>query len=574
MSRAGLADRLLRLAEGDEHAVLFTVLDGERAGRKLLVLLDRGETVGDAPSSLEALVPEVRQSRLLEHEGARVFAEVFGPPPRLVVVGAVDTAEALCAAARLLDWRTICVDARAKFATPERIPSADELVVEWPDAAFERILPDRDTAIVVLTHDEKFDVPALRAALATEAFYVGAIGARRTQERRRGRLLEAGVSEEQLARIHGPSGLDLGSETPAETALSILAEALAVRAGRPGTPLKTAPGRIHVEVQPHDREPVTVAPEPRLSRQLIPKGGRMSIAAYSEQLHELVASDAQVEQIATGFTFTEGPIWMPDSSLHFSDMPADKRRRWHPDEGVTVLRDPSNKCNGMTLDNDGNLIVCEHATSSVVRERPDGRCETIASHWDGKELNSPNDVIVARAGSIYFSDPWYGRMPVFGVEREKELDFQGVYRIAPGTGTVELVVDDFEMPNGLCLTADESRLLINDTPRAHIRIFDVDPGGSLSNGRMFFEGVGNGVIEEGIVDGMKLDEQGNVYLSGPGGVWVISAEGEHLGTIGVPENVGNLNWGGPDWKTLYVCACTSVYRVRMKVAGNRLGYMR
>lgn len=242
-----LGDRVLEVAASDERAVLFTVVDGERAGAKLLVLLDRNETVGDAFSGLEALAPEVRRSGILEWEGVQIFAEVFGPPPRLVVVGAVDTAEALCAAARLTGWHTICVDARGKFATPERIPSADELVVEWPEPAFERIRPDRETAVVVLTHDDKFDVPALKAALATEAFYVGAIGARRTQARRRERLLEAGLTEAELGRIHGPSGLDLGADTPAETALSILAEALAVRAGRPGTPLKTAPGRIHVE---------------------------------------------------------------------------------------------------------------------------------------------------------------------------------------------------------------------------------------------------------------------------------------------------------------------------------------
>jgi gluconolactonase len=283
--------------------------------------------------------------------------------------------------------------------------------------------------------------------------------------------------------------------------------------------------------------------------------------------------DAEAAMVATGFAFTEGPIWMPDGSLHFSDMPADKRRRWHPEEGGSVLRDPSNKCNGMTLDNDGNLVVCEHATSRVIRERPDGRREIIASHYEGRELNSPNDVIVARSGAIYFTDPWYGRMPVFGIERDRELGFPGVYRIAPEDGRLELVCDDFEMPNGLCLTADESQLLVNDTPRAHIRVFDVARDGSLSDGRIFCDSIGSGDVAEGVVDGMKLDERGNVYVSGPGGIWVLSSEGEHLGTIEVPEVVGNLNWGGPGWKTLYICASTSVYRIPMTVAGNRLGYM-
>jgi gluconolactonase len=300
----------------------------------------------------------------------------------------------------------------------------------------------------------------------------------------------------------------------------------------------------------------------------------MAIAAYSDQLHDLVDADAQVEQVATGFTFTEGPIWMADGSLHFSDMPADKRRRWHPDEGVTVLRDPSNKCNGMTRDNGGNLIVCEHVTSSVVREKPDGTRETIASHWQGKELNSPNDVIVARDGSIVFTDPTYGRMPGFGLEREQDLDFQGVYRIPAGGGELELLVDDFVQPNGLCFSPDESLLYVNDTDRAHIRVFDVGPDGSLSNGRVFAEGIGDGDLAKGeLVDGMKADERGNIYVTGPKGVWVFDPGGEHLGVIQVPENVGNINWGDDDWRTLYVPSSTSVYRVRLKVAGNKLGYM-
>src|SRR5256714_9057899 len=301
----------------------------------------------------------------------------------------------------------------------------------------------------------------------------------------------------------------------------------------------------------------------------------MAIAAQSEQLHELVDPDAEVEQLLTGCTFTEGPIWMADGSLHFSDMPGDKRRRWHPDEGVTVLRDPSNKCNGMTIDNDGNLIVCEHVTSSVVRERPDGARETLATHHQGKELNSPNDVIVASDGSIIFTDPTYGRMPGFGVEREQDLDFQGVYRIGPDGGEPELLVGDFAQPNGLCFSPDESLLYVNDTDRAHIRVFDVGPDHRLSNGRGFADNIGDGDLAKGgLVDGMKADEQGNVYVTGPDGVWVFSTDGEHLGTIEVPESVGNLNWGDDDWRSLYIPASTSVYRVRMNVAGNRLGYMR
>src|SRR5947207_14756122 len=233
----------------------------------------------------------------------------------------------------------------------------------------------------------------------------------------------------------------------------------------------------------------------------------MAIAVHSDRLRELVDGNAEVEKVATGFTFTEGPMWMADGSLHFSDMPADKRRRWHPDEGVTVLRDPSNKCNGMTIDNEGNLIVCEHVTSSVVRERPDGTRETLATHYKGKELNSPNDVIVASDGALIFTDPTYGRMPGFGVEREQDLDFQGVYRIAPGGGEPELLVDDFVQPNGLCFSPDEALLYINDTDRAHIRVFDVAGDGTISNGRVLAEGIGTGDLESGErVDGMIYDE--------------------------------------------------------------------
>jgi gluconolactonase len=303
----------------------------------------------------------------------------------------------------------------------------------------------------------------------------------------------------------------------------------------------------------------------------------MAVDVKSEKLFELVDRDAQVEKLATGFTFTEGPIWNKAGRfLLFSDMPADIRRRWSEDGGVVEVANPSNKGNGMTYEADGRLLVCEHRTSSLVRMDPDGTGsgrEVLASHYDGKELNSPNDVIVADDGSIYFSDPWYGRMPVFGIERDRELGFQGVYRVSPGGGDLQLLVDDFEQPNGLCYSPDESLLYINDTPRAHIRVFDRRPDGTIANGRMFFDNIGSGVIEEGIPDGMKCDERGNVYVTGPGGVWVISPEAEHLGVIEVPEVVGNLNWGGDGWNELYMPSSTSLYRIVMKVSGNRLGYM-
>jgi xanthine dehydrogenase accessory factor len=186
--------------------------------------------------------------RVVELEGRRVFADVFAPPPRLLVYGAVDTADALCAAARGLGWHTIAADARGRFATPERLPNAHEVIVAWPEETLAQVQPDHATAIVVLTHDDKFDVPMLVGALTTDAFYVGALGSRKNQERRRERLLEAGVDESALERISGPAGLDIGAHSPAETALSILAEIMAVRASRDGGRLKESSGRIHVEV--------------------------------------------------------------------------------------------------------------------------------------------------------------------------------------------------------------------------------------------------------------------------------------------------------------------------------------
>jgi xanthine dehydrogenase accessory factor len=240
---------LKQVIESGDAAVVFTVVDGEPMGAKLLVRAD-GSPVGDGPADLAKEVPELLargRSRMIEHEGRRFFADVFAPPPRLLVFGAVDTAEALCAAVKQLGWTTIVADARSRFATRERLPSADEIIVGWPAEAFGHVQPDARTAVVVLTHDEKFDVPALQGALATDAFYVGALGSRKAQASRRERLLEAGVAEAELDRIAGPCGLDIGAESAPETAISILAEMLATRAGREGGRLRGAAGSIHVE---------------------------------------------------------------------------------------------------------------------------------------------------------------------------------------------------------------------------------------------------------------------------------------------------------------------------------------
>jgi gluconolactonase len=293
-------------------------------------------------------------------------------------------------------------------------------------------------------------------------------------------------------------------------------------------------------------------------------------------LNDLVDFSRPIERVAKDCVFTEGPIWMPDGFLLFSDIPADKLRRWHPIEGQSVVRHPNNKGNGMTLDNEGRLIVCEHSTSAVARGTASGGRRTIASHWLGKELNSPNDVIVDSEGAVFFTDPTYGRTnDAVGVVRALQQEIRGVFRIPAGGGEPELLVADMVQPNGLCLSRDESVLYVGDTARAHIRAFDMKPNGPLGEGRIFASGVSaSDKGDDGFVDGMKIDELGNLYVTAPGGIWVYTETGTRIGTIEIPEQAANLNWGDSDWRSLFITANTSVYRVRMNVAGNRLGYMR
>jgi len=238
-------EEVRRVEEAGGRAVVLTVVAGDDIGAKLFVD-ENGRTVGDAadlaPLAAEAI--RVGRSHMVDD---RVFADVIAPPSRLFVYGAVDTADALCKAAALIGWSTVVADARKAFATRERVPSADELLVLWPEEAFAHVKPDVGTAVIVLTHDDKFDLRALQLALTSDAFYIGALGSRRNQERRRELLLEAGVPAEDLDRISGPAGLDIGAESPAETALSMLGEALAVRVGRPGGRLREAKTRIHAE---------------------------------------------------------------------------------------------------------------------------------------------------------------------------------------------------------------------------------------------------------------------------------------------------------------------------------------
>jgi xanthine dehydrogenase accessory factor len=254
-SSAVAAERLLELDASGQRGVVLTVLEGPHVGAKVLAWLtplgtvdeDRIEGDRDLPGLSELLAASTRLTRptLVVHDGVRVLVDVYGPPVRLVVVGAYDVGEQLCALARRLGWATAVLDARERYATTERMPSADELVVAWPAEGLAQLAPDASTAVVVLTHDHKFDVPALVAAAQSPAFYVGALGSRRNQARRRPLLLEAGLTAAQVDRISGPCGLDLGGETPPETALSIIAEILARRRGHDGGPLRDSGGAIH-----------------------------------------------------------------------------------------------------------------------------------------------------------------------------------------------------------------------------------------------------------------------------------------------------------------------------------------
>ena len=259
-----------------------------------------------------------------------------------------------------------------------------------------------------------------------------------------------------------------------------------------------------------------------------------------------------------------GPVWHAEGKfLLFSDIPANQMKKWTAEEGITNFRVPSGKSNGLTYDKQGRLVTCEHANRRVSRTEADGTVVTIASHYEGKRLNSPNDVVVKSDGSIYFSDPPYGLTADYGVEGEQDLDFQGVYRLSSDGQTLTLLIDDFDRPNGLCFSPDESILYIDDTERMHVRAFDVQPDGTIANGRVFAEEEGEGAAP----DGMKIDVHGNVYLTGPDGIWVFDTSGEHLGIIQIPERSANLAWGGDDWSTLFITASTSLYSIQCKVAG-------
>ncbi len=299
----------------------------------------------------------------------------------------------------------------------------------------------------------------------------------------------------------------------------------------------------------------------------------MNVDIRYKDFMKVVGPAPELERLVTGFAFTEGPVWHPyDKYLIFSDILCNTLYRWSEADGLSVYRRPSYLANGNTFDRQGRLLTCEHATSRVSRQNSEGQVEVIADHYDGKELNSPNDIVVRSNGDIYFTDPNSGRGPWVGIPREQELPFQGVYRLSPD-GSLTLLVQDLPKPNGLCFSADETRLFVDDSVHQKIYVFEVRADGTLtdaasgSENKLWAELVGEG---EGVADGMKIDQEGNLYCCGPGGIYLFDAGANCLGLIRMPEQTANLAWGDDDLRSLYVTATTSLYRLRVKIPGFKV----
>ncbi len=280
-------------------------------------------------------------------------------------------------------------------------------------------------------------------------------------------------------------------------------------------------------------------------------------------VQDIFDDSAKLEKVAGDFQFIEGPIWHPDGFLLFSDIPANIIYKFGSNQQVEVFRRPSGKANGNTLDKENRLLTAEHENRRVSRTEKDGKVITLADRYEGKRLNSPNDLVVKSDGSIYFTDPSYG------VNKEQqELGFYGVYRLA-SDGKLTLLVKDLVLPNGIAFSPDEKKLYVNNSEAKYIAVFDVKPDGTVTNERLFADL--KDASQGGVPDGLKVDLQGNVYSTGPGGVWILSPDGKLLGKISVPETATNLAWGESDRKTLYITGSTSLYRIRLKIAGVRAG---
>jgi alcohol dehydrogenase (cytochrome c) len=297
--------------------------------------------------------------------------------------------------------------------------------------------------------------------------------------------------------------------------------------------------------------PQTVAP----AQAAAPR--RFELRAESPKFWDLFDQDAKLEKVAGGFGFTEGPVWDPKGFLYVSDEEKNRLSRVYPDgrvETVLEIGDPD----GSTLDAKGHLVTTASVLRAIIRVDADGRYKVLADRFEGKKFNSPNDVILGPDGALYFTDPTLD-LPK---GEKQELQYQGVFRLGED-GSVKLLTKDMVAPNGLAFSPDGKRLYIDDTRQREIRVYDVGSNGELKNGRLFGKEEGRG----GVPDGMRVDVNGNVFVTGPGGIWVWDPEGNHIGTILLPESAANLNWGDGDYRTLYITARTSVYRLEAKTRG-------
>ncbi len=317
----------------------------------------------------------------------------------------------------------------------------------------------------------------------------------------------------------------------------------------------------------------------------------LKIDRLDPSIDSIIPADATLERVATGFKWVEGPVW-DQGSLYFAEIPSNSIRRWTPGEGVRIWLQPSGYqgsapyggpepgTDGMTLDAHGRLTVAGHAQRNVLRfESFDStKAPTVlVDSYQGKRLNSPNDLVYRSDGSLYFTDPPYGLRTQSDFDPAKQLKMNGVYRIPhaldhkpgapPDNASLQLLVKDLQRPNGIAFSPDEKYLYVNNSiPNKIWMRYRVKPDGTLTDGKMFADATSD--PRTGVPDGMKVDSAGNIYSAGPGGIWIFSPDGKHLGTILTPEQVGNLAFGGPDRKTLYIAAKTSIYRVAIKIAGE------